>query len=40
VELIEVFEALGIAPQAWLEGYLSKRGVKHLRQKIPRKISS
>lgn len=40
VELIEVFEALGIKPDAWISDYLARRRKNHLQQEVKRKTPS
>jgi transcriptional regulator with XRE-family HTH domain len=37
VELIEVFEALGVKPDAWITDYLVKRKAIHVKQEVKRK---
>lgn len=37
VELIEVFEALGIKPDAWISEYLAKRRAIHAKHEVKRK---
>lgn len=37
VELIEVFEALGVKPDAWISDYLVRRRKAHSQQEVMRK---
>lgn len=37
IELIEVFEALGVKPDAWINDYLARRREIHLQRKVKRK---
>ena len=39
IELIEILEALGIAPEAFLKTFLQHRQASHKKQKVKRKIT-
>lgn len=39
VELVEIFEALGIAPEAWMKEFLQHRQTAHKKRRVKPKIS-
>lgn len=39
VELVEIFEALGIAPEAWMKEFLQYRQAAHKKRRVKPKIS-
>lgn len=39
IELVEIFEALSIAPEAWIKDFLQHRKAEHKKHGVTRKIS-
>jgi transcriptional regulator with XRE-family HTH domain len=39
IELVEIFEALSIAPEAWIKDFLQHRKAEHKQHRVTRKIS-
>jgi len=40
IELVEIFEALSIAPEAWIKDFLQHRQAEHKQHRVTRKISA
>jgi len=40
IELVEIFEALSIAPEAWIKDFLQHRKAEHKQHHVTRKISA
>jgi len=40
IELVEIFEALSIAPEAWIKDFLQHRKAEHKQHCVTRKISA